>query len=293
MDLYDNLQPDYDIHAFAIDGRHMGRNYTTDIYEYQIAGATASGDMIWGVEWIFVPDYEKVVFRVSDHDIREYLKRHPEEYDEVAGIKTSIIMILEDNNSNRTYVNVTGEQFQPYEDDFYFFDVIEKPDGTFELIVENKRPVIQLYPVNGTEFYWGQYLKIDYNVSYPRSFEGKTSVTLDGIPAAKGDIIDTKFMFQGRHEIRVAVEDSSGNITEASTTISIKPFSAIIKIFLSDNRSKVPEISHYLCDLNRPVQMIEQLKNGILQRREIISNPRNNSFIEGGWIGGTMSTRLG
>ncbi len=63
--------------------------------------------------------------------------------------------------------------------------------------------MIQLYPVNGTEFYWGQYLKIDYNVSYPRSFEGKTSVILDGIPAAKSDIIDTKFMFQGRHEYEV------------------------------------------------------------------------------------------
>ncbi len=42
--------PDFDLHAYTPDGKHIGVNYTTKVYENEITGANASGDLLNGVE---------------------------------------------------------------------------------------------------------------------------------------------------------------------------------------------------------------------------------------------------
>jgi len=55
---------DLDLHAYAEDGRHIGMNYQTGEYENQIEGSCASGDIVCGDEWIYVPQSIPVRFVV-------------------------------------------------------------------------------------------------------------------------------------------------------------------------------------------------------------------------------------
>jgi len=65
--------PDLDLHAYTPDGRHVGVNYNAGLYENQIPGAIASGDM-FAEEWIFVPKNVSVRWVVDSHDVAQYLR---------------------------------------------------------------------------------------------------------------------------------------------------------------------------------------------------------------------------
>jgi len=69
--------PDTDLHAYSVDGSHVGVNYSTGEYEINIPGATASGDLCNGREWILVPDNIKVRFSVSTEDTAGFLEQNP------------------------------------------------------------------------------------------------------------------------------------------------------------------------------------------------------------------------
>ncbi|RLI41592.1 hypothetical protein DRO64_07315, partial [Candidatus Bathyarchaeota archaeon] len=60
------LEPyiDIDLHAYTIDGRHVGVNYQTGEYENEILGSVSSGDNLHS-EWILVPTDFQVVFIVK------------------------------------------------------------------------------------------------------------------------------------------------------------------------------------------------------------------------------------
>jgi len=96
-----NLAPDLDLHAFASDGRHVGMNYSTGIYENQVAGAVASGDLICADEWIFVPPEINVTYMVSSRDIGEFLKAYPEYQTEFQQQSFNITHIYFDQIGNR------------------------------------------------------------------------------------------------------------------------------------------------------------------------------------------------
>jgi hypothetical protein len=66
--------PDLDLHAYTLDGRHVGVNYETGEYEMQIPGAIASGEFYNSSEWISVPDNIEVYFFVSSHDVRAFIE---------------------------------------------------------------------------------------------------------------------------------------------------------------------------------------------------------------------------
>lgn len=57
-------QVDLDLHAYTLDGRHVGMNYQTNTYEAQIDGAIYSGPAPHA-EWILVPDNIPVLFVVT------------------------------------------------------------------------------------------------------------------------------------------------------------------------------------------------------------------------------------
>lgn len=72
------LAPHLDLHAFTPDGKHVGMNYSTGVYENQIPGAVASGDLIGADQWIFVPSRTNVTYEVSSHDVGEFLEAYPQ-----------------------------------------------------------------------------------------------------------------------------------------------------------------------------------------------------------------------
>lgn len=71
--LVDITYPDIDLHAYTSDGRHIGMNHSSGVYENEILGAIASGDMITE-EWVFVPSNLDVRFVVDSHDVQKYLE---------------------------------------------------------------------------------------------------------------------------------------------------------------------------------------------------------------------------
>lgn len=69
--------PDLDLHAYTVDGKHVGMNYLTSEYEIQIPGAIASGEFYNSSEWISVPDSVEVFFIVSSRDVASFLENRP------------------------------------------------------------------------------------------------------------------------------------------------------------------------------------------------------------------------
>jgi hypothetical protein len=64
--------PNANLHAYDNLGRHVGMNYSSGVFENQIPGSIASGDM-FGEQWIFIPEGVNASFVVDGHDISEYL----------------------------------------------------------------------------------------------------------------------------------------------------------------------------------------------------------------------------
>jgi len=71
-------KPDLDLHAYDSTGNHVGMNYQTGLYENNVPGAIASGDLMDGTEWIFAPSGTTLRFEVSSHDTQEFLNDYPQ-----------------------------------------------------------------------------------------------------------------------------------------------------------------------------------------------------------------------
>jgi PKD repeat protein len=70
--------PDIDLHVVSPDGKHVGVNYTSGLYENEIHGALSSGDLINDKEWIFVPSDINVAYYISSHDVQKFLEENPD-----------------------------------------------------------------------------------------------------------------------------------------------------------------------------------------------------------------------
>ena len=124
--------PDIDLHAYSQDGRHIGINYETGEYEIQIPGAYASGDLLNGREWIFVPEDVNVYFIVNAKDNDEFFDAFPEAWKFSDGIETfDLSLIYYDSNGNRWESTPITEQINPGETIWHIPDIIENPDGTY------------------------------------------------------------------------------------------------------------------------------------------------------------------
>ena len=102
--------PDIDLHAYTSDGRHIGVNYSTGVYENQIPGAISSGDLIGAREWIFVPNNVQVTFYTSSRDTASYFKELTSAKDLSSGDTTfSLEMISYDSNGKSTVSSPTNQ----------------------------------------------------------------------------------------------------------------------------------------------------------------------------------------
>ncbi|MEK7546060.1 MAG: hypothetical protein AAB554_03200 [Patescibacteria group bacterium] len=74
-------QPDLDLHVYCSDGRHVGMNYSTGVFENQVADAIVSGDEPGSHEWIYVPatpENASCIHSVSAHDNQLFLDANPD-----------------------------------------------------------------------------------------------------------------------------------------------------------------------------------------------------------------------
>jgi hypothetical protein len=102
--------PDLDLHAYADDGRHVGMNYQTGVYENQIDGATASGDLTGGTEWIFVPSNVHVRFVTDSSDTAKFFQQYPDASSYSDGSETSTINFVYYSPKGSRYESQPEEQ---------------------------------------------------------------------------------------------------------------------------------------------------------------------------------------
>jgi hypothetical protein len=132
--------PDIDLHVYTEDGRHVGINYETGSYEVAISGALASGDLINGREWIFVPDNVSVHFVVSSRDVETFLNALPSAKAYTNGTETyAITLIYYDPNGTRYESLPVIQQIPPGEMLEHGFEIIRNPNGTYTVIIHRGR----------------------------------------------------------------------------------------------------------------------------------------------------------
>jgi len=95
------VAPDLDLHAFTSDGKHIGMNYSTGVYEDQVAGSVASGGLVGTDEWIFVPLDVNATYAVSSHDTGEFLKAYPQYQTQFQQQSFNVTYIYFDQAGNR------------------------------------------------------------------------------------------------------------------------------------------------------------------------------------------------
>jgi M6 family metalloprotease-like protein len=132
----DNLiWPDLDLHAYTLDGRHVGVNYTTGEYEIQIPGAIVSGEFFNSSEWISVPDNVEVFFIVSSHDVASFLKSRPAGLDNENGLYTLTSWYF-DENMKGSGSDARNQVIPPGAEVFHRVEIKRLPDGKYSVEVK-------------------------------------------------------------------------------------------------------------------------------------------------------------
>jgi Tol biopolymer transport system component len=128
------LAPDLDLHAYDGNRRHVGINYTTGEYEMQIPGATASGDLWNGREWIFVPAGTIVHFEVNSEDTAKYVQSlsEPGQIEEWLD-SYDITLVYDDSSGTRSESPRLSEQIDQGQNISYTYSIVRNPDGTYKI----------------------------------------------------------------------------------------------------------------------------------------------------------------
>lgn len=125
-------QPDLDLHAHTESGLHVGMNYETGEYENQIPGAMSSGDLVFGREWIFVPEDIEVQYSVSSRDIERFFEAVPEARELMDDEETFYLdLVYYDDEANRWESDRITELIESGKRLVYSPSISENPDGSF------------------------------------------------------------------------------------------------------------------------------------------------------------------
>lgn len=92
----DNSSLDVDLHVTTNDGKHVGMNYTEDVYCNEIEGAETSGNILGGgSEWISLPEnVEALAYVTVSPDLESLLKSN----DSLAVEVTSTLTVYDENS---------------------------------------------------------------------------------------------------------------------------------------------------------------------------------------------------
>ncbi len=133
---FNQTSPDLDLHAYTFDGKHMGINYETGEYEMGITGASTSGDIFQGSEWISVPSDIEVYFVVSSYDTGEFLKTHLGELENEN--MTYKFEVSRSDENGVTYISpLVNQAIAPGEEIFHDFEPVQNSDGSYSVEVEH------------------------------------------------------------------------------------------------------------------------------------------------------------
>jgi hypothetical protein len=144
--------PDLDLHAFADDGKHVGMNYQTGVYENQIDGTIASGDLTGGTEWIFAPSNVHVRFVTDSSDTAKFFQQYPEASNYSNGAETYTM--------NNVYYGPDGSRYesQPVEQEIspgstinHGYTVTENADGSYSITTSSTSQPPSSSPSDGNQ----------------------------------------------------------------------------------------------------------------------------------------------
>lgn len=243
--------PDFDLHAYTPDGKHVGVNYTTKVYENEIMGANASGDLLIGTEWIFVPDNVKVQFVVDSRDIQSFLNRYPDLQKITNGSQPYNLSIVYDSPDSIRYSTSVEQSILPGEVKKYNYLISRNPDGTHGIVLDNMPPVIyNIAPANATN---NAQISAEFadNPDGTGIDTGSISLSIDGIDAARsaaindGSISVKLLLIDGLHEVHLTVGDKAGNKATANWNFTLDttpPEITISNISALTNRTVFPDI---------------------------------------------------
>ncbi|HKZ75159.1 MAG TPA: hypothetical protein VJ259_00700, partial [Actinomycetota bacterium] len=95
-------------------------------------------------------------------------------------------------------------------------------ERTRNFTLDNTPPDITITsPPAGTVFDTDDFSSIQYSVTDPGSGVASDSVTLDGMPATNGQVLDMFFLDPGTHTIQVTATDNLGNVGTADRTFEV------------------------------------------------------------------------
>jgi hypothetical protein len=129
-----SVLPDVDLHAYANDGKHVGMNYQTGIYENQIEGAIASGDLIGGTEWIFAPENANLRFETSSSDTAQFFQEYPEASSYSNGTETyALKMVYYSPDGSRYESQPTEHEISSGSTINHAYTITSNADGSYSV----------------------------------------------------------------------------------------------------------------------------------------------------------------
>ena len=139
--LPETVFPDTDLHAYAGDGRHVGVNYSSDVYEVQIPGVETSYNTYNDREYIILPLNTTARFVVDATDNARFMQAWPAAAEYTDGMESySIYLVCYDSagdmhHSASLFASIPAGERQEYD-----YSIGYNPDGSLNLSVVRVEP---------------------------------------------------------------------------------------------------------------------------------------------------------
>jgi hypothetical protein len=123
-----------DLHAYDDNGNHVGMNYQTGVYEKQIDGAIASGDLTGGTEWVFVPSNMNVRFVTDSSDTAKFFQQYAEASSYSNGTETyTMNMVYYSPDGSRYESQPTQQEISPGSTLTQGYTITQNIDGSYSI----------------------------------------------------------------------------------------------------------------------------------------------------------------
>jgi hypothetical protein len=147
-----SVLPDVDLHAYDGDGKHVGMNYQTGVYENQIDGAIASGDLTGGTEWIFAPDNVNVRFVTDSGDTAKFFQEYPEASSYSSGVETyDMKMVYYSPDGSRHESEPAEHEISPGSTINHGYTVTGNADGSYSITTSSTSQPPSSSPSDGNQ----------------------------------------------------------------------------------------------------------------------------------------------
>jgi len=136
--------PDLDLHAYTPDGKHVGMNYETGIFEMQIPGVIASGGFYNSSEWISVPEDSAAYFVISSRPTALFLEEHPDLPPENEEGLYALSVSYFDENLDGVGSGLEELTIAPGAEVFHLVEIRLMPDDNYQLEIREGLDLMSL-----------------------------------------------------------------------------------------------------------------------------------------------------